>query len=88
MRNSFDRDSLELKLSKKHYSKKVHSVQNWRNSLEQRLIEKFEPKFKIIVSTTLDRNNPAENRNRGIFDRLEMKLGEKDRLEAEAAEKH
>jgi hypothetical protein len=36
------------------------------NSLEQRLIEKFEPKFKIIVSTTLDRNNPAENRNRGI----------------------
>ena len=34
--------------------------------LQNTLISKYEPLFNIIVSTTVERNNPAENRNRGI----------------------
>ena len=35
--------------------------------LQNTLITKYEPLFNIIVSTTIEKNNPAENRNRGIF---------------------
>lgn len=34
--------------------------------LKENLNDKFRPNFKIIVSTTINKNNPAENRNRGI----------------------